>query len=340
MDVSSEANARDQLIPLSIIIVNFNTRRLLQNCLRSVYETAGDLHFEVFVVDNASSDGSSKMIKTHFPQVRLIENHQDSGFVKAANLALLQARGRYSLVSHPDIEFTPGSIQNMLNFLRAHDEVGVVGANCLYPDGSCVESAIKPLSVTREIVEFWSDSLNRIRHKLHRLSGLLDKLRSRYYWDHQNLSESNVVYFSCMMFHTELLETIGYFDEKFFIWFADYDWCHRVISSGRKVCLLPEAKVIHYEHYGLDSTDDKSVRYKADWFFVHHLLSADRFALIKKYHSRWLLWTATIFAKLSLWRTRLRRFLFRLRIFNSLKEILSIHLKKRSGSRRNHRLYR
>lgn len=319
MDVTSNTNACDQPVLLSIIIVNFNTKQLLQNCLRSVYETAGDLHFEVFVVDNASSDDSSEMIKIHFPQVRLIENPEDSGFVKAANLALMKARGRYSLVAHPDIEFTPGSIQNMINFLNAHDEVGVVGPNCLYPDGSFVEAAIKPLSVSREVVEFVYDSLNRISRKLPRLSKLLDKLRSRYYWDHRNLYESDVVYFSCMMFHTKLIETIGYFDEKFFIWFADYDWCHRVINSGRKVCLLPEAKVIHYEHYGLDLVEEENVRYKADWYLVHHLLSADRFTLIKKYHSRWTLWTVIILAKLSIWRTRLRRFVFAVRYFQAAK---------------------
>jgi GT2 family glycosyltransferase len=333
LNITAEKDDGNQPNELSIIIVNFNTRRLLKCCLQSIYDTARDLRFEVFVVDNASSDGSAEMIRTHFPRVRLIENYKDAGFTKAANLALVQAIGRYCLVSHPDIEFTSGSIQNMINFLNAHDEVGVVGANCLYPDGSYVESPIKGLSIAREIVEFGCDSLDRISRKLPRGPDFLEKLRSRYFWDHLNFSESEVVYFTCMMFRKQLIKAIGYFSEHFFIWFADYDWCQRVLNSGWKVCWFPKSKVIHYEKYSQRFIDDERVRYKTDWSLVHHLQSADKFTLIRKYHSQRFLWLAIILEKLSLCRTRLRRSLFAVPYFQSDKRNYHYQFKKKVSRR-------
>ena len=310
INLSAQKVNKGQQIKLSIIIVNYNTRRLLRNCLQSIYNTASDLNIEVFVSDNASSDGSTDMIKTNFRQVRLIENHEDEGFTKAANKALARASGAYYLVSHPDIEYTPDCFRNMLNYLDAHEEVGVVGANCLYPDGSSVESACKRLSVVRECVDFACDSLDRISQKSPLVSSMLDRVRSRYYWDHQKICESDIVYFSCMIFRKELIEKIGYFCEDYFIWFADYDWCQRVLNSGAKIYWLPDAKVIHYEMQSQDFIDDERVRYKLDGSLSHHLLTADKLTLCRKYYNLWLISTVKIFSRLSIWRNRLGRAIF------------------------------
>src|SRR3990170_6792304 len=120
---------------LSIIIVNWNTRDLLEKCLQSVYDTVQGLNFEVFVVDNGSSDGSVDMVRQHFPQVRLIGNQENLGFARANNQAIRESIGRYVSLLNSDAFLSGDAIQQMAHLMEIHPAIGIVGANLYSPDG-------------------------------------------------------------------------------------------------------------------------------------------------------------------------------------------------------------
>ncbi|MBA7644965.1 N-acetylglucosaminyl-diphospho-decaprenol L-rhamnosyltransferase [subsurface metagenome] len=125
---------------LSIIIVNWNTSDLLRDCLNSVYDETRATSFEVFVVDNTSSDGSVEMVKKEFRQVRLIENRENLGFARANNRAIKQSRGQYVLLLNPDTVVLSGALDKMAAFMRAHPAVDASGPMLLNPDGSVQRS--------------------------------------------------------------------------------------------------------------------------------------------------------------------------------------------------------
>lgn len=311
MTLVPQASEPNQKVDLSIIIVNFNTRRLLQQCLQSIYNATGGLGIEVFVVDNASSDDSVEMIRSQFLQVRLITNSKDLGFSRAANLALAEGQGDYFLVAHPDITFMSDTIREMLSFLATHPQVGIVGGNFLYPDGSYNDCLIKRLSIRQEIAEFVYYSFRRIVGWFPWIYERLKEQRDLFYWDHQTTAESEVIWSACMMFKREVLETIGSFCEEFFVWFTDFDWCYRATDAGWKACYLLEARVIHYEQKSHNYLDDELVSYKVDGFLVRNPENADRYTLLQRHHSLFFLWLSKVIDTLSLWRTLLRRTLLR-----------------------------
>ena len=146
--------------PLSVVIVSYNTVALLARCARSVLADAPP-GTEVYVVDNASSDGSADMVRRAFPAVRLIANNDNSGFAAATNQALRQARGRYVMLLNPDAELRRGSLPRVVAFLDARPEVGVAGARLIYQDGRFQHSAFRFPSLPMAFLEFFP-----INHRL------------------------------------------------------------------------------------------------------------------------------------------------------------------------------
>ena len=124
------------MIDLSISIVSWNVKDLLEACLKSIYDTTDGISFEVFVSDNGSTDGTIKMIKENFPQVKLIENGANIGFTKANNKVIRKAQGRYVILLNSDTVVTPGSLATLVKFMDGHPEAGAVGPKLEYPDGS------------------------------------------------------------------------------------------------------------------------------------------------------------------------------------------------------------
>src|SRR5688572_142432 len=119
-----------------IIIVSWNTARLLENCLVSILAGLPASPFEIWVVDNASSDGTPRMVREKFPQVHLIENHENVGFARANNQAIQQCTGKYILLLNPDTLVSSGALQALIDFLDNHLEAGAAGARIINPDGS------------------------------------------------------------------------------------------------------------------------------------------------------------------------------------------------------------
>lgn len=275
---------------LSIIVVNYNTQRLLQQYLQSVYETVTDLSFETFVVDNASSDGTIKMVQIEFPQVQLICNSVGLGFARAANLALARAKGSYFLICHPDVKLLPDTVQEMYSFLQTHPGVGIVGANLLYPDGGYNRCAYKKHSLGYELLEFTYPTLRNPLKILPRLKRKIDQLYARYYWDHQTTAESARIWNACMMFRREVLETVGDFYEGFYVWFADTDWCYRAKNAGWRLYYLAEARAIHYERQSVNYIDSRQVAYKVKATLALTDFNKDHYLLLKRHYGPGFLW--------------------------------------------------
>lgn len=220
---------------LSIIIVSWNISALLEKCLASVYAYPPADPFEVWVVDNASTDDSAAMVKSRFPQVRLIENTDNVGFAGANNQAIIQSAGEYVLLLNPDTEVKPGALQNMAIWLDAHSETGGVGPLLLNADGTLQPSCYPAPTLSRE---FW-----RLLH--------LDWLKpygsyDMTGWDTRVPREVDVLQGACLMVRRGVLEKVGMLDETYFIYSEEVDWCYRIRQAGWSLWWEPHAQVIHY----------------------------------------------------------------------------------------------
>lgn len=220
---------------LSIVIVSWNTRNLLATCLASVYAHVHDGDSEVFVVDNASSDGSAAMIRERFPTVRLIENRDNAGFACANNQALRQATGEYVLLLNPDTLVQPGALDTLLAFMGSHPRVGAVGPRVLNPDGTLQESCFPAPSLSRE---GW-----RLFH--------LDRLAaySRYdmtRWDWITPRAVDTLLGACVLVRRAALIEVGLLDETFFMYSEEVDFCRRLAQAGWPLVWVPQATLVHY----------------------------------------------------------------------------------------------
>ena len=224
---------------LSIIIVNWNTKDLLKACLRSVYAETRGLTFEVFVVDNASTDGSPEMVERTFPQVRLIRNAANVGFARASNQALRLSRGRYVLLLNPDTLILDQALVRMVHFMDQHPDVGALGPKILTAEGEVdLRCARRFPSLLSELFELTRLSA-RFPHN--RLFG--SYLMS--YWDHNDRREVEVLTGACLLVRREAMKQAGSLDEDFYMYGEDVDWCYRLRRAGWQVWYDSHTYIIH-----------------------------------------------------------------------------------------------
>lgn len=224
---------------LSIAIVSWNTRDLLQKCLSSVFENLEGIDAEVIVVDNASKDGSARMVQKQFPQVKLIEADSNLGFTKANNLAFRVATGKYFLLLNSDTVVMPKAISRMVEFMDFYPLAGAVGCRLLNGDGTLQRSCSCFPTVMTELY----DALY--------LSKLFPKSKrfGRYamsHWDFNSIREVDFAGGSCLMLRRKTLEDIGLLDENLFMYSEETDLCYRMRMNNWKVFFIPDARVIHY----------------------------------------------------------------------------------------------
>lgn len=220
---------------LSIIIVSWNTRQLLADCLHSLQAAPLSGESETLVVDNASVDGSADMVRASFPGVHLVTNRENVGFARATNQALESAGGRYALLLNPDTIVRPGALDTLVTFMDAHETVGAVGPRILNPDGTLQVSCFPAPSLGREI---W-----RLSH----LDGL--KPYSRYdtsRWDDRRPRPIDTLLGACLMVRRAALDQIGLLDETFFMYSEEIDLCQRLARAGWRLFWVPEAEIVHY----------------------------------------------------------------------------------------------
>lgn len=233
---------------LSVIIVNYNVRDLLRECLRSLYANEG-VDFQACVVDNCSPDGSVEMVKAEFPQAALIARSVNGGYASANNIGLRWAGfgegdsepTRYALLLNPDTVLPPKAIRTMLDFMEAHPEVGIVGPKLVRPDGS-LDLACRRSFPSPEVALYRMLGLSRRFPKSRRFA--------RYnltYLDPDVMTEVDSVVGAFMLVRREAIEDAGLLDESFFMYGEDLDWAFRIKEKGWKVIYNPAVTVIHHK---------------------------------------------------------------------------------------------
>jgi len=224
---------------VSIIIVAWNVRKLLYDCLKSVYDQTKGVDFEVIYVDNASKDGSVEMVTKEFPEVKVIRNEENKGFIKANNQGIEVAQGRYVLLLNSDTIVLDNAITKTVKFADEHPKAAVVGCRVLNPD------------YTIQLTCFMYPSLLNMFLAATYLYKIFPKSRlfGREYmtwWDFNNVREVQTIAGCYSLVRMEAIKQVGLMDELYFVYSDDPDWCYRFRKSGWKIMFTPDAQIIHY----------------------------------------------------------------------------------------------
>lgn len=204
------------MLDLSIIIVNFNSKNLLKDCLQSINQNIRKISYEIIVIDNHSSDGSPDMVKNEFPQVKLIKNLENLGFAKANNQGLNINQARYAMLLNNDTLVKESALDKMVEFMDSHPEAGACGAKLLNIDGS-----------------------------IQRQGGVLGKK----FWFSKEPISVDFVIGAALLVKKEVVEKVGLMDEHLFFYNDDLDWCTSIRHAGWKIFFLPQAEITHYGGY-------------------------------------------------------------------------------------------
>ena len=236
---------------LSIVIVNWNTRELLAQCLESLVASHDvqipgpakqpEIHrhspitTEVRVVDNASTDGSAAMIRARFPWVWLVENRENVGFARANNQAIRESVGRYVLLLNSDTEVKSGALETLVRFADAHPQVAAVGPRLLNPDGSLQGSCHPAPTLAGEVWRlFHLDAL--WPYALYPMSE----------WELDTPRRVDVIQGACLLLRRTALDQIGLLDEDYFMYSEEVDLCQRLRRAGLSLYWVPESQVVHH----------------------------------------------------------------------------------------------
>lgn len=224
---------------VSAIIINYNTKDFLRDCLKSIYENVDmeKVPMEVLVADNASTDGSVDMIKKEFPQVILIENEKNLGTSIPRNQLLERARGKYALILDSDTVVTPGAVEKMLEYAESRDDLGILCPRLSFPDGS-YQNSVRRFPGVIELIFRRLEPLfdNTERMKLYYLK---DK-------DMTKIQEVDYGISACFFAPMSVLNKSGFFD-PFLFRGGDIELCARVKKIGYKIIYYPHAEIIHHQ---------------------------------------------------------------------------------------------
>jgi len=224
---------------LSIIILNYKTLGLVQNCLRAIYDLNLPYQYEIIVVDNDSRDGSVEFLKEHFFNVKLIESANNLGFAGGNNLGIKKAQGKYILILNPDILILSDAIKVMYGFMEKHGQAGICGPKLINPDGSLQYSCAR--RPDWRLPFYRRTFLSRTKKGQKWTDNYLMR-----YWDHNSSKVVDSLYFACVMIRKEAINEVGFLDERYFMYLEDLDWCLRFKLAGWEVWYIAEAQVIHY----------------------------------------------------------------------------------------------
>ena len=262
---------------ISIIIVNYNVKEYLANLLSSLEKAKQRFDLEIFVVDNASKDGSKEYIPSTFPFINYIYNEENVGFGKANNQAIQLASGKYILIINPDTLVSEDTLSVLHSYMEAHEDCGACGCKILNPDGTFAPESRRSIPTIRSAASKVL-GLNAVFPK--------SKVFAEYYlgWlGEDEASDIPVLSGSFMFYRAKVLKELEGFDERFFMYGEDIDLCFRTTKLGYRIYYNPETSIIHYKGESTKKGDLKYVRLfnKANYqFFEKHYTS--RYSLLFK----------------------------------------------------------
>ncbi len=229
---------------VSIIIANWNTRRLIEDCVNSIFSSTpiNELDYEIIVIDNASTDGSREYLRSVSDKIRLIENESNLGYARACNQGMKAAKGKYILLLGSDTIMRPATLTACAKFLDTRTDAGAVSCLLLNPDGSIQNSLKKFPKLRNAFYTYLSfDRLNR------------EYDMADFAYDSTCEAEQAAATF--LMIRKDLLEKISYFDESYRILYNDVDLCSRIWKAGFKIYFLHTASIVHYGSHSTKNAD-------------------------------------------------------------------------------------
>ena len=259
------------MMDLSIIIVSYNVKYFLEQCLYSVFKTSETLRYEVIVVDNGSVDGSCQMVRDKFPGIRLISNADNKGFAKANNQGISLTSGRYILLLNPDTVVQEDTFQKCMDFMDSHPEAGSMGVKMIDGKGKFLPESKRALPTPK--VAFY---------KIFGLTALFPRTKrfGRYYLGHTDntqIQKVEVISGAFMFLRKSALERCGLLDETFFMYGEDIDLSYRLMNAGFQNYYFPLTTIIHYKG---ESTRKSSLNYI--FLFYHAMILFARKHFSKK----------------------------------------------------------
>lgn len=236
---------------VSVIIVNWNTKLALESCIESIYKEAGDVEYEIIVIDNASSDGSAEMVRCRFPEAVLIVEQTNRGYAAAVNKGIGIARGRYVLVLNSDTVLDDAAIEKTVKYADQHPKAAVIGCQ--------VRESLDRIQMT----SFRFPSLLNL---FLRVSGLAKTFKNNRFfgrehmlwWKRDSQRRVDVVSGMFMFVRADAIREVGLMDEDYFMYCEETDWCYRFSRAGWKVVFWPGARITHF-HGGSQSTRQNSL---------------------------------------------------------------------------------
>lgn len=229
----------EQAIDVSIIVVAWNVRELVRECLESTWRETRDVSFEVIYVDNASVDGTVQMVRREFPRTRIIENDENLGFIKANNQAIAVARGRYVLLLNSDTVVLDGAIQKTVAFADQNPDAAVVGCRVLNRDRSLQRACFMYPSLLNLLLAA------TYLYKIFPRSRFFGRERMSW-WDFDSVRDVEAVCGCYSLVRMQAIEEVGVMDETYFVYGDDPDWCYRFHERGWRVVFTPSASIVHY----------------------------------------------------------------------------------------------
>lgn len=244
---------------LSIVVLNFNTKNLLRNCLSSLRKVEDEADFEVIVIDNASNDGSVQMVEEEFNQAKLVKNFQNLGFAKGNNRARKFSQGEYVLFLNSDSEVKKGVLKETLEYMNLHPEVGALSCKTILPDGSLDPDARRSFPTPWVSLTHFS-GLDRFFPK--------SELFSKYWYGYKptnEIQEVDVIQGAFFLTKKKVLDEVGWFDEDYFLDGEDIDLCWKIKKAGYKIIYYPKVSILHIKGASKDKKRSFGRVTKEEW---------------------------------------------------------------------------
>ena len=254
---------------LSIVIVNWNTKKLLLDCLASIFETVSNISTEIWLIDNASVDGSVEAVEQVYPNVNIIQNSKNLGFAAANNQAFSKMRGRYALLLNTDTVLVKGAVAEIYRFMENHPDVGMACGQLLNSDGSRQNSfanfpGLASLVLGESLLQFIFPRKYPGKRKAISRPMEVDSCIG-----------------ACLMVRAKAMETVGWLDENFFFFLEETDWACRMKKAGWKVCIVPSARIFHLQGQSVGHDIRSRILFYRSRYFYFKKWHRDRYGLIR-----------------------------------------------------------